>query len=151
MWTLNHSVRRQLYPLPTVDVLSQLCGANVFFKLYTSIGFWQISLAPSSRHLTTFLTPFRCYHFNKLPFGLSSVLRALSEEDVETVNRVEWCCLLDGQCSCFLLQMRRNMTKGSKQYLRGWPKLVPHWIQTNALLINCRVIIVSRPWEDRGY
>ena len=34
--------------------------------------FWQIRLAPSSHLLTTFVTPFGRYHFNKLPFGISS-------------------------------------------------------------------------------
>ena len=72
---LNQSMRRQPYPLPTVeDALSQLSGAKVFSKLDANSGLWQTPLAPSSQHLTTFLTPFGRYHFNKLPFGLSSVL-----------------------------------------------------------------------------
>ena len=56
---LNESVRRQPHPLPTVEgILSQLSGAKVFSKLDANSGFWQIPLSPSSRPLTTFLTPF---------------------------------------------------------------------------------------------
>ena len=70
---LNESVKRQPHPLPTVEsILSQLSGAKIFSKLDANSGFWQIPLSPESRPLTTFLTPFGRYHFNKLPFGLSS-------------------------------------------------------------------------------
>ena len=70
---LNESVLREIHPLPKVDdVLAQLSGATVFSKLDANSGFWQIPLDPSSRDLTTFLTPFGRYHFNKMPFGISS-------------------------------------------------------------------------------
>ena len=70
---LNQSVLREVHPLPKVDeTLAQLSGAKVFSKLDANSGFWQIPLAPSSRFLTTFITPFGRYCFNKLPFGISS-------------------------------------------------------------------------------
>ena len=70
---LNDSVLREVHPLPKVDqTLAQLAGAAVFSKLDANSGFWQIPLAKSSRHLTTFLTPFGRYCFNKMPFGISS-------------------------------------------------------------------------------
>ena len=40
--------------------------------LDANCGFWQILLADSSRHLTTFITPYGRFCFNKLPFGISS-------------------------------------------------------------------------------
>ena len=43
------------------------CGS----KLNANSGFWQIPLSETSRPLTTFITPFGRYHFNKLPFGIS--------------------------------------------------------------------------------
>ena len=70
---LNESVLRELHPIPRVDeALAQLAGATVFTKLDANSGFWQIPLSPESRPLTTFITPFGRYHFNKLPFGISS-------------------------------------------------------------------------------
>ena len=44
----------------------------MFSKLDANSGFWQIPLDPESRLLTTFLTPFGRYCFNKLPFGICS-------------------------------------------------------------------------------
>ena len=70
---LNESVLREVHPLPKVETtLSQLSGATVFSKIDANSGFWQIPLDTESRLLTTFLTPFGRYCFNKLPFGISS-------------------------------------------------------------------------------
>ena len=70
---LNESVLREVHPLPKVDVtLAQLAGATTFSKLDANSGFWQIPLSEESRSLTTFITPFGRYAFNKLPFGISS-------------------------------------------------------------------------------
>jgi hypothetical protein len=71
---LNESVRREFHALPKVDDnLAQLAGATVFSKLDANSGLWQVPLALDSRPLTTFITPFGRYWFNKLPFGISSV------------------------------------------------------------------------------
>ncbi len=70
---LNESVLREVHPIPRVEeVLAQLTGATVFSKIDANSGFWQIPLSPESRPLTTFITPFGRYWFNKLPFGISS-------------------------------------------------------------------------------
>ena len=70
---LNENVLREVHPLPKVDeTLAQLTGAKVFSKLDANSGFWQIPLAKTSQPLTTFVTPFGRYCFNKLPFGISS-------------------------------------------------------------------------------
>jgi len=70
---LNTYVQREVYPLPKVDdILAQLNGAKFFSKLDANMGFWQIPLADDSKLLTTFITPFGRYCFNKLPFGISS-------------------------------------------------------------------------------
>ena len=45
---------------------------QLFRKLDANCGFRQIPLAKKSRHLTTFVTPYGRYCFNKLPFGISS-------------------------------------------------------------------------------
>lgn len=70
---LNQSVLREVHPLPKVDdTLAQLSGAKLFSKLDANSGFWQIPLSPSSRLLTTFITPVGRFCFNKLPFGIAS-------------------------------------------------------------------------------
>ena len=70
---LNLSVLREPHPIPKVDkILAQLHGAKVFSKLDANSGFRQILLAKESLSLTTFITPFGRYCFNKLPFGTSS-------------------------------------------------------------------------------
>ena len=70
---LNENILCEVHPIPRVDeALAQLAGATVFTKLDANSSFWQILLSPESRPLTTFITPFGRYHFNKLPFVISS-------------------------------------------------------------------------------
>ena len=54
------------------ETLAQLTGAQVFSKLDTNSGFWQIPLTDDSKFLTTFITPYGRHCFNNLPFGISS-------------------------------------------------------------------------------
>ncbi len=76
---LNETVLREPHPIPKVDeTLAMLSGAKHFSKLDANSGFWQVPLAEVSRPLTTFITPFGRYHFNKLPFGVS---RTFPEKD----------------------------------------------------------------------
>jgi transposase InsO family protein len=70
---LNKAVRREVYPMPAVDdSIALLSGSKIFSKLDANSGFWQIDLCEDSRKLTTFLTPFGRFCFNRLPFGISS-------------------------------------------------------------------------------
>ena len=70
---LNESVMREKHPLPTVgESLSKPAGWRYFSKLDANSGFWQINLAPESRLLTTFITPFGRFCFNRLPMDISS-------------------------------------------------------------------------------
>lgn len=94
---LNESVKRERHPLPAVDqTLAQLAGARVFTKLDANSGFWQIPLHPASSLLTTFITPFGRYRFNRLPFGISSApehfQRRMSEALVGLAGTV---CMMD--------------------------------------------------------
>ena len=70
---LNEGVCRERHVLPSVDhLLAQLRKAKVFTKLDANSGFWQIPLSESSALLTTFITPYGRFCFNRLPFGISS-------------------------------------------------------------------------------
>ena len=72
---LNKCVCRELHPLPVVEqILAQVAGARVFSKLDANLGFWQIPLSAKSSLLTTFITPFGRFRFNRIPFGITSAL-----------------------------------------------------------------------------
>ena len=70
---LNNSILIEFHPVPSVDVtLAQLSEAKYFSKLDANSGFWQVGLSSESAKLTTFITPFGRFCFNRLPFGISS-------------------------------------------------------------------------------
>ncbi|XP_065176300.1 uncharacterized protein K02A2.6-like [Sycon ciliatum] len=70
---LNASVKREHFPLPTVDdTLAKLNGSTIFSTLDTASGFWQIPLSEEASMFTTFITPFGRFKFERLPFGITS-------------------------------------------------------------------------------
>ena len=70
---LNRAIQREYYPLPTIeDIATRLHGAKVYRKLDVRNGFWRMALDEDSSFLTTFHTLFGCYHWRRLPFGIST-------------------------------------------------------------------------------
>ena len=70
---LNQAIRREHYPLPTIeDVATRLHGARVFTVLDVRKGFWHVELEEDSSFLTTFNTPFGRYRWKRMPFGICS-------------------------------------------------------------------------------
>ena len=70
---LNESVQRSRHILPSVEeTLAKLQNARIFTKLDSNSGFWKIPLSKDTAKLTTFITPFGRFHFNQLPFGITS-------------------------------------------------------------------------------
>ena len=70
---LNKAALREVHPMASVDEnLAKIKGSQFFTKLDANSGFWQIPLHSESRLLTTFITPFGRFCFNRLPFGISS-------------------------------------------------------------------------------
>ena len=74
---LNKAVQHEIHPMPSVDEnLAKLGDRKIFSKLNANSGFWQIPLDDKLKLLTTFVTPFGCYCFNRLPFAISSAQRS---------------------------------------------------------------------------
>jgi len=69
---LNKAIRREHYPLPTIeDIATRLHGAKVFTVLDVRKGFWHVELEEDSSFLTTFNTPFGRFRWKRMPFGVS--------------------------------------------------------------------------------
>ena len=69
---LNKALKREIYPLPTIEeVASKLSGAKYFTVFDCKKGFWQLKLNESSSKLLTFNSPFGRYRFVRMPFGIS--------------------------------------------------------------------------------
>ena len=94
---LNQSVRRERLMMPSVEqTLAQLGGATVFSKLDANSGFWQVELTKESSLLTTFITPFGRYRFNRLPFGITSAPEHFQRRMSEVLQDLEGVvCLID--------------------------------------------------------
>ena len=70
---LNQAVRREVHPMMSVDEsLPKLGKSKIFTKLDANSSFWQLPLCEESKLLTTFITPFGRFAYNRLPFGISS-------------------------------------------------------------------------------
>ena len=61
-----------LIPLPKIDEMyASLCGSKIFTMLHLHSGYYHIALDNESKAKTAFITPFRKYEFNVVPFGLA--------------------------------------------------------------------------------
>ena len=87
---LNKAVQREIHPMPSVDEsLAKLGKSRYFTKFDANSGFWQLSLDEESKLLTTFVTPFGRYCFNRLPFGISSALEIFQRTMSEILKDVD--------------------------------------------------------------
>ena len=91
---LNQSVVRERFIIPTIDeILPKLSGAGFFSSLDAASGFWAIPLDPASQKLTTFITPFGRYCFNRLPFGISSAPELFHRQVCELLGDLDGVCI----------------------------------------------------------
>ena len=87
---LNVSVKRERYMLPTlVDIAPKLNGAKYFSTLDAYTGFYQIPLDSESQKLTTFITPFGRYCFQRVPFGITSAPEIFQRKMAELLQGIE--------------------------------------------------------------
>ena len=70
---LNKAVKREHYPIPTVEeIVAKIPDATVFTVLDAKSGYLQVKLDYESSLLTTMNTPIGKYRWLKLPFGIKS-------------------------------------------------------------------------------
>ena len=63
---LNQAVRREIHPMMSVDeCLAKLGKSKIFTKLDANSSFWQLPFCEESKLLTTFITPFGRFAFNR--------------------------------------------------------------------------------------
>lgn len=90
---LNKAIRREHYPLPTIEeVATRLKDAKIFSVLDAKNGFWQVKLDEESSFLTTFNTPFGRFRWMRMPFGINSapeVWQRKMHEFAENLKGVE--------------------------------------------------------------
>lgn len=84
---LNEWIKRPRHILPAVEeTLAKLQRAKIFTKLDANSGFWQVPLTKESAVLTTFITPFGRFYFNRLPFGIASAPEYFQNEMTKTLE-----------------------------------------------------------------
>jgi len=69
---VNKALKRAKYCLPTIDdVLLKIAGAKVFSTSDVRSFFWNLNPDNESSRLIVFETPFGCYRWLRLLFGIS--------------------------------------------------------------------------------
>jgi len=69
---LNNVLKKEPYEIPTFEeIATKFNNKRYFSVLDLKDGFYQVKLDKKSSDLCTFSTPFGCYKFLRLPFGLS--------------------------------------------------------------------------------
>ncbi|KAH7707859.1 gagpol and env protein precursor [Aphelenchoides avenae] len=70
---LNRAIKLSQWPMPNIDVMLQsLAGKKFFTTCDLHSGYWQIPLTERAKEFTAFSTMGGHYHFNVLPFSLST-------------------------------------------------------------------------------
>ena len=83
--TVNQALMVNQYPLPNAeDLFTTLAGGKKFTKLDLSQAYLQLQLEPESQKYCTINTHQGLYHFNRLPFGISSA-PAIFQKIMDTI------------------------------------------------------------------
>lgn len=87
---LNECIRREHYQIPSSEeIFSRLSDKKVFTVLDLKNGFWQLRLDKESSELTTFMTPFGRFKFNRMPFGINSAPEVFMKKMIALFGDIE--------------------------------------------------------------
>lgn len=89
---LNQEVKRPYCMLPNLeDIAPKMAGSRVFSTLDAASGFFQIPIQEESMPLTTFITPFGRYCFQRVPMGISLGPECFQTKMKETLEGLDGC------------------------------------------------------------
>ena len=89
MQRANKAITSERYPTPTVDdLINTLKGATMFSKLDLRSGYHQLTLAPESRYITTFVTHQGLWRYCRLNFGTNSASEIFQKQISEQVRDI---------------------------------------------------------------
>ena len=89
---LNQRIRREHYPIPTLDdAIAKIGNSKFYSKLDLTSGYWQVKLDYESSLLTTFNTPFGRYRSTRMPFGIKSAQEVFQKKFDEVCESLEGC------------------------------------------------------------
>lgn len=87
---LNQNLIKDYYSLPTLsDLTAELSNKQYFSVLDLKEGFWQIELEEETSKLCTFSTPFGCYKFNRLPYGINLAAEVFQKYNSKYFGNIE--------------------------------------------------------------
>lgn len=90
--SLNKSIKREHFQLPTFEMVSAKMGkSKIFSKIDASKAFWQIKLSKESCKYTTFNTPFGRYYFLRMPYGIISSSEVFQRIFMEIFGDIPGC------------------------------------------------------------
>lgn len=87
---LNACIKREHFLIPTLeDLMSGMVEHRVFSLMDLTSGFWQLELDEESSLLTTCMTPFGRYKFNRVPFGISCIPELFQKKMIQIFGDIK--------------------------------------------------------------
>src|SRR6266508_525393 len=70
----NEVIKKNQYLIPRqTEIFASFGGAGWFISLDLASEYWQVEMKPKSREVTAFITPWRLFEWNRMPFDLYNV------------------------------------------------------------------------------
>lgn len=84
---LNKCIEREFFEIPSFkEISSKLSGKQYFTVIDFKDGFYQVKLDSNSSKFTTFATPFGCYKFLRLSFGVSKQYQKFFKKLIKRIS-----------------------------------------------------------------